>query len=56
MVELYRRVIDGVADLGYPLSIHFEATYCLSPAAFETYAEMLAFWSPASPEKPRQAV
>ena len=27
MVDLYKRVIDGVADLGFPLSIHFEATY-----------------------------
>jgi hypothetical protein len=26
MVDLYKRVIDGVADLGFPLSIHFEAT------------------------------
>lgn len=47
MVELYRRVIDGVADLGYPLSIHLEATYGVSGAAFQTFAEMLAYWSPA---------
>jgi hypothetical protein len=47
MVELYKRVIDGVADLGFPLSIHFEATYGVSPAAFATFAEMLAYWSPA---------
>src|SRR5246500_5526125 len=46
MVDLYKRVIDGVADLGYPLSIHFEATYGVSGAAFETLAEMLAYWSP----------
>ena len=56
MVDLYKRVIDGVADLGYPLSIHFEATYGVSAAAFETFAEMLAYWSPASPEQPRRAV
>ena len=49
MVDLYQRVIDGVADLGYPLSIHFEATYGVSGAAFETFAEMLAYWSPAKP-------
>ncbi|OBI52195.1 hypothetical protein A5707_12365 [Mycobacterium kyorinense] len=46
MVDLYQRVIDGVAELGYPLSIHFEATYGVSAAAFETFAEMLDYWSP----------
>ena len=46
MLDLYKRVIDGVADLGFPLSIHFEATYGVSGAAFETFAEMLAYWSP----------
>ncbi len=47
LVDLYKRVIDGVADLGFPLSIHFEATYGMSRPAFETFAEMLAYWSPA---------
>jgi hypothetical protein len=47
MVDLYKRVIDGVADLGFPLSIHLDATYGVSPAAFATFAEMLAYWSPA---------
>lgn len=46
MVDLYKRVIDGVADLGFPLSIHFEATYGVNAAAFETFAEMLDYWSP----------
>lgn len=45
-LDLYRRVIDGVGDLGFPLSIHFEATYGVNVAAFETFAEMLAYWSP----------
>lgn len=45
-------VLDGVADLGFPLSIHLEATYGVSAAAFETFAEMLAYWSPAEPGKP----
>ncbi len=48
MVDLYKRVIDGVADLGYPLSIHLEATYGNSAPAFETFAELLDYWSPAS--------
>ncbi|OFJ50548.1 mycobacterial-type methylenetetrahydrofolate reductase [Mycolicibacterium grossiae] len=46
MVDLYKRVVDGVADLGFPLSIHFEATYGVSKPAFDTFAEMLAYWSP----------
>jgi hypothetical protein len=49
MVDLYKRVIDGVADLGYPLSIHLEATYGVSAPAFETFAQMLDYWSPAKP-------
>ena len=48
MLDLYKRVIDGVADLGYPLSIHLEATYGNSGPAFETFAELLAYWSPTS--------
>jgi hypothetical protein len=47
-LDLYKRVIDGVVDLGYPLSLHLEATYGNSAAAFETFAEMLAYWSPTS--------
>lgn len=46
MVDLYKRIIDGVADLGFPLSIHFEATYGVSAPAFQAFAEMLAYWSP----------
>lgn len=49
MVDLYKRVIDGVADLGFPLSIHLEATYGVSAPAFETFAEMLAYWAPDRP-------
>ena len=48
MVDLYKRVIDGVADLGFPLSIHLEATYGNSAPAFQTFAEMLAYWSPGA--------
>ncbi|BCZ24028.1 hypothetical protein MTY59_38830 [Mycobacterium senriense] len=46
MVDLYKRVIDGVAELGFPLSIHLEATYGNSGPAFQTFAEMLAYWAP----------
>lgn len=48
LIDLYKRVIDGVGDLGYPLSLHFEAPYGVSAAAFDTFAEMLAYWSPDS--------
>jgi Mycobacterial methylenetetrahydrofolate reductase len=48
MVDLYTRIIDGVADLGFPLSIHLEAAYGNSAPAFETFTELLDSWSPAS--------
>ena len=47
LVELYKRVVDGVRDLGFPLSVHLEAPYGYSKPAFETFAEMLDYWSPA---------
>ncbi|MDZ7885549.1 MAG: mycobacterial-type methylenetetrahydrofolate reductase [Mycobacterium sp.] len=46
LVDLYKRVIDGVAELGFPLSLHFEAPYGVSARAFDTLAEMLTYWSP----------
>lgn len=47
MLDLYKRVVDGVGELGFPLSIHLEATYGVSAPAFETFAAMLDYWSPA---------
>jgi hypothetical protein len=47
LVELYKRVIDGVHDLGFPLSVHFEAPYGNSKPALDTFAEMLDHWRPA---------
>ena len=49
MLDLYKRVIDGVGDLGFPLSLHFEAAYGINKAAFDTFAAMLAYWSPDQP-------
>lgn len=49
MVDLYKRVIDGVVELGFPLSIHLEAAYGVSGPAFQTFAEMLSYWSPGGP-------
>jgi hypothetical protein len=46
MVELYQRVIDGVRDLGFPLSLHLEAPYGVSRPAFDTFAELLDYWAP----------
>lgn len=46
LLDLYKRVVDGVGELGFPLSVHFEATYGVSRPAFDTFAEMLAHWSP----------
>jgi hypothetical protein len=45
-IDLYKRVVDGVVDLGFPLSVHLEAAYGASAPAFETFAEMLDYWSP----------
>ena len=52
LLDLYQRVIDGVAELGLPLSVHFEAPYGVSGPAFDTFAEMLAYWSPPHPAAP----
>lgn len=46
MLDLYKRVVDGVGELGFPISIHLEAAYGVSKPAFETFAEMLAYWAP----------
>jgi hypothetical protein len=46
IVDLYKRVVDGTAGLGFPLSIHLEATYGYSAPAFDTFGEMLDYWSP----------
>lgn len=48
LVELYKRVIDGVGELGFPVSIHLETPYGPSLPAFEMFAEMLDYWSPLS--------
>ena len=41
LMDLYKRVIDGVVDLGFPLSIHLEAAYGASAPAFETFERVL---------------
>jgi len=46
LVDLYRRVVDGIAPLGFPMSVHLEAPYGFTQPAFETFAEMLNAWAP----------
>lgn len=46
LVDLYKRVVDGVLELGFPVSIHLEAPYGFTKPAFETFAEMLDHWAP----------
>ncbi|WP_137725746.1 mycobacterial-type methylenetetrahydrofolate reductase [Prescottella subtropica] len=46
LVEHYRRVVDGVRGLGFPLSLHLEAPYGVSDAACATFAAMLEQWAP----------
>lgn len=46
LVDLYKRVVDGVGELGFPISIHLETPYGPSAPAFDTFAEMLDYWSP----------
>ncbi len=46
LLDLYKRCIDGVQALDFPLSVHLEAPYGFSKPAFETFAEMLDYWKP----------
>lgn len=46
MLDLYKKCVDGVRDLGFPLSIHLECPYGFSKPAFETFAELLDYYNP----------
>ncbi|MCX2734310.1 mycobacterial-type methylenetetrahydrofolate reductase [Saccharopolyspora sp. NFXS83] len=46
LLDLYKRVIDGVVDLGFPLSLHLEAPYGYSKPAFDVFAAMIDYWAP----------
>jgi hypothetical protein len=46
LLDLYKRVVDGVVDLGFPVSLHLEAPYGFSKPAFDTFAMMLDYWEP----------
>lgn len=47
LLDLYRRVTDGVRALGFPVSIHLEAPYGFTKPAFECFAELLDYWAPS---------
>ncbi len=46
LTDLYRTIIDGVEDLGFPIGLHLECPYGFSDPAFETFATLLEEWSP----------
>jgi hypothetical protein len=46
LLDLYKRIIDGVIRLGFPIGVHFECPYGPSQPALETFNEMLEYWSP----------
>ena len=52
MVKLYKRVIEGVQDLGFPLGLHLECPYGFSKPAFETFSALLEAWSPIKENQP----
>jgi hypothetical protein len=43
-------VIDGVENLGFPLSVHFEAAYGINTPAFETSRRCLRTGHPRRPD------
>ena len=48
MVDHYKAVVEGVANAGFPVGIHFECPYGLSDPAMETFNAMLDAWHPDS--------
>lgn len=46
MVKLYKKVIEGVQGLGFPIGLHLEAPYGFTDPAFKTFAELLEAWTP----------
>jgi hypothetical protein len=46
LLDLYKRVVDGVGGLGFPLSIHLEAPYGFVAPAFECFQSWLEYYDP----------
>lgn len=53
LLDLYKRCIDGVRELDFPISLHLEAPYGFSKPAFETFAQWLDYWKPDIGAQPR---
>ncbi len=49
LVDLYKRITDGLRRGDYPLGIHFECPYGSNEYAFEVFHAMLDCWSPDAP-------
>lgn len=46
LLDLYKRCVDGLRELDFPISIHLEAPYGFSGPAFETFAALIDYWRP----------
>jgi hypothetical protein len=46
LTDVYKRVIDGVEGLGFPLGLHLECPYGYTNAAFRTFRTLLDTWTP----------
>lgn len=53
LLDLYKRCIDGVRELDFPISLHLEAPYGFSRPAFETFAQWLDYWKPDVEAQPK---
>lgn len=47
LVKLYKKIINGVKDLGFPIGLHLECPYGFTDPAFKTFAALLNEWEPA---------
>jgi len=56
LLELYKRVINGVGGLDFPMSLHFEAPYGFTKPAFETFSMLLDYWAPEKPNTKTSAI
>jgi hypothetical protein len=44
LLELFRRVVGGAVEFGFPLGLHLESPYGASAPALETFAAMVELW------------
>lgn len=48
LVDVYKRVTDGLRDRGFPLGVHFECPYGFNRYAFDVFHAMLDHWTPGA--------